>query len=113
MALLNKKFSKKNTIIVGLADLGPPAIVSTFPVKSPADLKGKKVRVFSEGLADEIRAFGGSPVKLPFSEVYTAMQYGTIDPAVTGFQGVNSQRLYEVSKYVLVDRKSVGGGKRV
>src|SRR3546814_16955298 len=80
-------------MIVGLADLGPPAIVSTFPVKSPADLKGKKVRVFSEGLADEIRAFGGSPVKLPFSEVYTAMQYGTIDAAVTGFQGVNSQRL--------------------
>src|SRR3546814_19413361 len=78
MALLNKKFSKQNTIIVGLADLGPPAIVSTFPVKSPADLKGKKVRVFTEGLADEIRAFGGPPVKLPFSEVYTAMQYGNI-----------------------------------
>lgn len=108
MNLLNKEFTKKNSLLLGLCDLGAPAIVSKTPIKSPADFKGKKVRVFSEGLADEVRRFGGSPVKLPFSEVYTALQYGTVDAAITGFQGVDSQKLYEVSKYVLVPASFMG-----
>lgn len=106
--ILQTKFEAKNTVLLGLADLGPPAIVSREPVKTPSDLKGKKVRVFSEGLAQAVRAFGGSPVTIPFSDVYSAMQYGTIDAAIIGFQGVDSQRMYEVSKYVLVPASYLG-----
>lgn len=95
-------------MLLGLADLGPPALVSNVPLKKPEDFKGKKVRVFSEGLAEAVRAFGGSPVTIPFSDVYSAMQYGTIDAAILGFQGVDSQRMYEVSKYVLVPASFLG-----
>lgn len=108
MSVLQRKFEEKNTILMGLADLGPPAVVSKTPLKSPADFKGKKVRVFSEGLAEAVRAFGGSPVSLPFSDLYSAMQYGTIDAAILGFQGVNSQRMYEVADYVLVPASFLG-----
>ena len=108
MKVLQAKFATKNSVLLGLADLGPPALVSRELVKSPSDLKGKKVRVFSEGLAQAVRAFGGSPVTLPFSDVYSAMQYGTIDAAILGFQGVDSQKMYEVSKFVLVPASFLG-----
>jgi TRAP-type C4-dicarboxylate transport system substrate-binding protein len=108
MKALQGKFEAKNSVLLGLADLGPPAIVSKVPLRSPEDLKGKKVRVFSEGQAQAIRAFGGSPVTIPFSDVYSGMQYGTVDAAILGFQGVDSQRMYEVSKYVLVPASFLG-----
>lgn len=108
MSVLQEKFEDKNTVLMGLADLGPPAIVSKTSIKSPADFKGKKVRVFSEGLAEAVREFGGSPVSLAFAEIYSAMQYGTVDAAIVGFQGVNSQRMYEVADHVLVPASFLG-----
>ena len=108
MDALKQKFGEKNTVLLGLADLGPPAVVSNVPLKTPADFKGKKVRVFSEGQAEAVRAFGGSPVSIPFADVYSAMQYGTVDAVILGFQGVDSQRMYEVSKYVLVPASFLG-----
>ena len=108
MSALQKKFEQKNTVLVGLADLGPPAIASKKPIKSPEDMKGMKVRVFSEGQAEAVKAFGGSPVNLAFADIYSGMQYGTIDAAILGFQGVSSQRMYEVAKYVMVPASFLG-----
>lgn len=108
MDVLKQKFEEKNAVLLGLADLGPPAVVSNVPLKTPADFNGKKVRVFSEGQAKAVRAFGGSPVTIPFADVYSAMQYGTVDAVILGFQGVDSQRMYEVSKYVLVPASFLG-----
>lgn len=107
-SILQKKFATKNSVLLGLADLGPPAVVSNVPLKSPADFKGKKVRVFSEGLSEIVRGFGGTPVTISFAEVYTAMQNGTVDAAVLGFQGVDSQRMHEVAKFVLVPASFMG-----
>lgn len=107
-ATLKKRFAEKNTTLLALADLGPPAIVSRAPVRTPADLKGKKVRVFSEGQVEAVRSFGGAPVNVAFAEVYTAMQHGTIDAAIIGFQGVDSQKMHEVAKHVLVPSSFLG-----
>jgi len=108
LAVLKKRFAEKNTALLALADLGPPAIVSNVPILSPTDLKGKKVRVFSAGQVEAVRLLGGSPVNIAFAEVYTAMQRGTVDAAIIGFQGVDSQKMYEVSKYVLVPASFLG-----
>ncbi|MGF7159110.1 TRAP-type C4-dicarboxylate transport system substrate-binding protein [Rhodoligotrophos appendicifer] len=108
MDVLKTKFEEKNSELLGLADLGPPAVVSKVPLKTPQDFAGKKVRVFSEGQAEAVRSFGGSPVTIPFADVYSAMQYGTVDAAILGFQGVDSQRMYEVSKHVLVPASFLG-----
>src|SRR3546814_11681972 len=63
---------------------------------------------FKQKTAYEMRISDWSSDVCSSDLVYTAMQYGTIDAAVTGFQGVNSQRLYEVSKYVLVPASFMG-----
>jgi len=101
-------FAAKQAALLGVADLGPPALVSKKRIATPDDLKGLKVRVFSEGQADTIKAFGGIPVKFGFAEVYTALQHGAADAALVGFQGVESGRLYEVTNHLLMPASFFG-----
>lgn len=108
LEVLQKKFAEKQTVLMGVADLGPPALVSKKKIMSPNDLKGVKVRVFSEGQADTIKSFGGIPVLLAFTEVYTGLQNGTVDAALVGFQGIESGKLYEVTDFTLLPASFFG-----
>lgn len=106
--VIKANFAEKNTVLLGVADLGPPALVSKKKIAAPADFKGLKVRVFSEGQAETIKAFGGIPVQIGFAEVYTALQRGAVDAALVGFQGVESAKLYEVAGNVLLPASFFG-----
>lgn len=108
LEILQKGFAERNTVLVGVADLGPPAIVSRVSIKKPEDFRGLRVRVFSEGQAAAVTAFGGTPVTIPFAEVYSAVQFGTVDAAILGFQGIDSQRMHEVSEFALVPASFLG-----
>jgi C4-dicarboxylate-binding protein DctP len=66
------------------------------PVKTPADLKGKKVRVFSRTLGEFVKAAGGSPTVISGSEQYLAYQRGVVDIGMTGISTVKSRKLWEV-----------------
>ncbi len=46
------------------------------PVHTPADLKGLKIRVPSRNTGLLVEAWGGSPVSMPVSEIYNALQTG-------------------------------------
>jgi len=65
-------------------------------VKSPADMVGKKVRVFGKTLGDFVSATGGAPTLISGSEQYLAYQRGTVDYGMTGVSGVKSRKLWEV-----------------
>jgi TRAP-type C4-dicarboxylate transport system substrate-binding protein len=106
--IIQANFAEKNAVLLGVADLGPPALVSKKKIASPADFKGLKVRVFSEGQAETIKAFGGVPVQLGFAELYTALQHGAVDAALVGFQGVESGKLYEVTTFTLLPASFFG-----
>lgn len=108
--VLDKQFQEKGATLLALTDIGPPALVSNKKITKPSDLKGMRVRVYSEGSAQMARAFGAAPLQMAFAEVYTAMQRGTIDAAMMGFQGVASQRMNEVAGYVLVPASFFGTG---
>lgn len=52
------------------------------PVRTPADLKGLKIRTMDSQMAiDMMAAMGGSATVMGYSEIYTAMQQGVIDGA--------------------------------
>jgi len=72
------------------------------PIKSPADLKGKKVRVFGKTLGDWVTAVGGAPTLISGSEQYLAYQRGTVDVGTTGVSGVKSRKLWEVMDTITV-----------
>lgn len=72
------------------------------PIRTPADLKGKKVRVFGKTLGDFVTAAGGAPTLVSGSEQYLAYQRGTVDVGMTGVSGVKSRKLWEVMDTITV-----------
>jgi TRAP-type C4-dicarboxylate transport system substrate-binding protein len=108
--VLDKQFRARGATLLAMTDIGAPAIVSSKKVVGPDDLKGLRVRAPSEGHAELVKQLNAAPVAIPFGEVYPAMQHGTIDAAVIGFQGIQSQRMYEISKYALVPGSYTGIG---
>lgn len=109
-AVLDRQFRAKGTTLLAVTPLGPAVFVTNKPAISPADFDGMIIRVFSEGLATLSQAIGAAPVNMPFADVYTALQRGTIDGAITGFQGVASQKMYEVAQYLLIPASFTGAG---
>jgi len=72
------------------------------PVKTPADIKDKKVRVFGKTLGEFIEAVGGTPTLISGSEQYLAYQRGTVDVGMTGVSGVKSRSLWDVMDTITV-----------
>ena len=81
---------------------GAVLLSNDAPVKSPADMEGKKVRVFGKTLGDFVTATGGAPTLISGSEQYLAYQRGTVDYGMTGVSGVKSRKLWEVMDHITV-----------
>lgn len=72
------------------------------PIRTPADMVGKKARVFGKTLGDFVTAAGGAPTLISGSEQYLAYQRGTVDVGMTGVSGVKSRKLWEVMDTITV-----------
>jgi len=95
--------------IVGLAfwDNGFRNMSANKPLKKPEDAKGLKFRIpSSKVLEAEIRAFGGLPQVMAFSELYQGLQTGVVDATEATFSNIYSQKLFEVQKYITVTEHS-------
>ena len=100
--LLGKLESKG---IKGLAywDNGFKNFSANKPIKSPADLKGMKIRIqSSKVLEEEMRTLGALPQVMAFSEVYQALQTGVVDGTENPPSNMYTQKMHEVQKYVTV-----------
>jgi C4-dicarboxylate-binding protein DctP len=89
--------------IKGLAfwDNGFKSFSANTPIKTPADLKGKKLRIqSSKVLEEEVRAVGGIPQVMAFSEVYQALQTGVVDGTENPISNFYTQKMHEVQKHL-------------
>ncbi|RIK96144.1 MAG: C4-dicarboxylate ABC transporter [Proteobacteria bacterium] len=69
------------------------------PLIVPEDAKGLKFRVqASDVLAAQFQQLGANPQKLAFSEVYQALQLGTVDGQENTWSNAYSQKFHEVQK---------------
>ena len=68
------------------------------------DWKGMKMRVNNDMLALTVKALGGSPVIMSSSDVYMALQRGTIDGMHTGASSMVGRKQFEVAKFGTNDR---------
>lgn len=87
---------------IGAAATEPEAFVSKVPIRTVEDLKGVKMRA-PEGMVYEIFSkAGASPVALPGSEVFTALDKGVVDAAdYTVFAANQAQGLNDIANYPL------------
>ena len=74
------------------------------PVISPDDVKGLKFRGGSKEMDVMLKAAGASPTNVPSSEIYSAMQSGVLDAALTSSTSLISFRLYETSNFLTTGR---------
>lgn len=77
----------------------------TRPLVSPDDAKGMKVRGGSREVDLMIKAGGGAVTNVPSNEIYSAMQSGVLDAAVTSSTSLMSFRLHETSGFLTAGRK--------
>jgi TRAP-type transport system periplasmic protein len=70
------------------------------PFTSLADLRGRRIRTFGNSLVDFYGALGAQPVSIGFPEVYSALERGVVDCAITGTGSGASARWPEVSSHI-------------
>ncbi|PJK17087.1 C4-dicarboxylate ABC transporter substrate-binding protein [Chryseomicrobium excrementi] len=74
---------------------------SVREVKSPDDIEGLKLRIPGiQMYTDLYRELGTDPVTMTFSEVFTALQQGTIDGQENPIDVIYSSKLNEVQDYI-------------
>ncbi len=102
--------SSRSAGFIGLAflDAGSRSFYTDKPIKTPADLKGMKIRVQSSPISiDTIKALGATPVPLPYGELYSALQQGVVDGAENNIPSYYSSRHYEVKKVYSYDKHTM------
>ncbi len=100
--VLREKYSNRiGSIVLGSWPWSQQMLYSKRDVKTMADYKGMRIRVFSPAMAQFVSALGAEPVSLPYAEVYTALDRGTIDGAITCALCGWEQKLHEVTNYLI------------
>lgn len=74
---------------------------ATQAIRTPADLKGFKIRVPPSPMWTALfRDLGASPVTIPWGETYTAMQTKVADGLENPLAGIYFAKMHEVAKYL-------------
>jgi TRAP-type C4-dicarboxylate transport system substrate-binding protein len=98
--VINQELGKKGLRLVG----SMPTSVEWLwtmdkPIRKPEDMQGLRIRTAGEVEGETVKAMGGSPVSMSSSEVYQALQRGTIDGMMSYMGTVISRDLQEVLRY--------------
>jgi tripartite ATP-independent transporter DctP family solute receptor len=99
---LGDKAAAKGMVLLGLWDNGIRQMSnSKRAIKSPADLKGLKMRTPPDAVTiDIMQAMGADAQQIKFSELYVALQQGVVDGQENPLTNIASAKLYEVQKYI-------------
>lgn len=74
---------------------------NTRPVVEPADVEGLKLRTTpNPAHIEAFRILGANPAPMPFAEVYSALQTGTIDGQENPVNHIYTSKLHEVQKHL-------------
>jgi len=89
--------------IVGLHWIisGFKQFTGNFPIRTPGDFKGRKIRVMPAPIIrEQFKALGASPVPIDFHELYNALQQGVVDGQENPLTTIVTMKFYEVQKYM-------------
>jgi len=71
------------------------------PIKVPADMQGLKMRTVENPVhIQAYKAFGINPTPMAFSEVFTALQQGTVDGQENPLSVITASKFDQVQKYL-------------
>ncbi|MEJ8474023.1 sialic acid TRAP transporter substrate-binding protein SiaP [Roseibium algae] len=83
--------------VITLTYYGQRHVTSNKPIMTPADMEGLKIRVPNAPLYLMFpNAVGANPTPIAFSEVYLALQQGTVDAQENPLPTIQAKKFYEV-----------------
>lgn len=95
-----REWKKNNQFLLASYAGSPSVLVCRDPVKTIADLKGKKVR--GGGATHRlVQAIGGTPISTPPQELALALERGGLDCAVMALNWMVSFGIHDLAKHVL------------
>ncbi len=98
-----KLADKGVTILASNWVYGERELMTKTKVVTPADLKGQKIRLANSQIYVEgFNALGATAVPMALSDVYTALQNGTLDGVENPLSTLYGQSFQEVTKYILM-----------
>jgi TRAP-type C4-dicarboxylate transport system substrate-binding protein len=90
----------KETQVIALQVHGPGMFhAASKLIKSPADLKGMKVRGPTRQVTKLLAALGATPVGMPLPQIPDALSKGTIEGCVIPWEVVPSVKVHELTKF--------------
>ena len=91
--------------VLGWMTQGWRNVTCNKEVHAPGDMKGIKIRTMDSAYhMAHFNALGASATPMSMSEVYTAIQQGTIDAQENPYTNIVNSRFYEVQDYVVETR---------
>ncbi|MGD2269071.1 MAG: TRAP transporter substrate-binding protein DctP [Desulfobacterales bacterium] len=101
LELAREEFAKFGMYYVGPIHHGPNIIHSKVPIRSIDDFKGRKMRVPGGMVAELFSAAGAKTTLLPGSEIFPALDKGTIDVADYVGPAINyALGFHQATKYI-------------
>ena len=109
-ASLLKKLEPRGMVGLSYWDAGFRVLSSNKPIRTPEEARGQKIRINSSKVnLAIIKAIGGLPQTMAFSEVYQALQTGVVDGADGNLSNLYTQKQYEVQKNITLTRHTYSG----
>lgn len=92
----------KGFIGLGYLNNGMKQLSASKKMNVPSDAAGLKFRIMgSDVLQAQFEAVSATPLKKPFSEVFTLLQTGAIDGQENTWSNIYSKKFYEVQPYIM------------
>ena len=87
---------------LGFMGLGFREVTSNKEVQKLEDLEGLKIRTMENKYhLATWEALGANPTPISFSELFTAIEQGTVDAQENPYEIINTSKFYEVQKYLI------------
>ncbi len=84
--------------VLGLYSSGIRHLMTRAPLRSMAELSGRKIRTIQNPVhVAAFQAFGANATALPYNELYGALQTGVVDGAEAAYTNYVGQKFYEVA----------------
>ena len=97
---LAAKYEPHGFKVVGFLVNGTRHPLGKFPILTPDDIKGKKIRVLQSPLHVELwKMLGANPTPIAFPETYNALQTGVVDAMDNAKTTYWLQKFYEVGPH--------------
>jgi TRAP-type C4-dicarboxylate transport system substrate-binding protein len=94
------EFERLNIKPLVLRHLPQYTFLCTEPVRTMADLQGKKIRSYGAYIPQMLEALGATPVNLSMPEMYESLQRGVVDCVYWTRSLTVPFKLHEVAKYM-------------